>query len=510
MALLELNNIKFNYSDKELYLNVSLKLNRGEHACLVGVNGCGKSTLLSIAVGDLKPDEGKVIWEGGVTYSYLDQQLKVKQDMKVSDYLYGVYKEQFDLEKQMESLYERAALCPPDFEKLLDKAQRIADRLSDSGFYYLQEKVGKLTNGLGFNDEDLSKELHLLSSGQREKAYLAKMLLEEHDVLIMDEPTNFLDQTQVAWLASFLKDYPRAFLLVSHDEAFLEQVAEVVFCLENKTLTRYKGSFEQYKAQHELDKIQYEKNYNAQQRYIKKEEDFIAKHIVRATSSKAAKSHRARLEHLEIMSTPGKEEGRVYFSFPFSKQVGEKPLIVNELEIGYEKPLLDPISFILKKGEKIAILGQNGVGKTTLLKTIMNKIPSLGGSYKWLDGTVINYFDQDDKLDLNMSPFEYVHSIYPDLNNTQIRSALGAVGVRKELALRKMKELSGGEVTKARFAIMTLRKTNFLMLDEPTNHLDQKAKDALFEAIERFPGAVILVSHEKDFYDGLVDYELNF
>lgn len=510
MALLELNNIKFNYSDKELYSNVSLKLNRGEHACLVGVNGCGKSTLLSIAVGDLKPDEGKVIWEGGVTYSYLDQQLKVKQDMKVSDYLYGVYKEQFNLEKQMESLYEKAALCPPDFEKLLDKAQRIADRLSDSGFYYLQEKVGKLTNGLGFNDEDLSKELHLLSSGQREKAYLAKMLLEEHDVLIMDEPTNFLDQTQVAWLASFLKDYPRAFLLVSHDEAFLEQVAEVVFCLENKTLTRYKGTFEQYKTQHELDKIQYEKNYNAQQRYIKKEEDFIAKHIVRATSSKAAKSHRARLEHLEIMSTPGKEEGRVFFSFPFSKQVGEKPLIVNELEIGYEKPLLDPISFILKKGEKIAILGQNGVGKTTLLKTIMNKIPSLGGTYKWLDGTVINYFDQDDKLDLNMSPFEYVHSIYPDLNNTQIRSALGAVGVRKELALRKMKELSGGEVTKARFAIMTLRKTNFLMLDEPTNHLDQKAKDALFEAIERFPGAVILVSHEKDFYDGLVDYELNF
>ena len=244
MALLELNNIKFNYSDKELYSNVSLKLNRGEHACLVGVNGCGKSTLLSIAVGDLKPDEGKVIWEGGVTYSYLDQQLKVKQDMKVSDYLYGVYKEQFDLEKQMESLYEKAALCPPDFEKLLDKAQRIADRLSDSGFYYLQEKVGKLTNGLGFNDEDLSKELHLLSSGQREKAYLAKMFLEEHDVLIMDEPTNFLDQTQVAWLASFLKDYPRAFLLVSHDEAFLGQVAEVVFCLENKTLTRYKGTFE--------------------------------------------------------------------------------------------------------------------------------------------------------------------------------------------------------------------------------------------------------------------------
>ncbi len=510
MALLELSNIKFNYSDKELYSNVNLKLNRGEHACLVGINGCGKSTLLSIAVGELRPDDGKVSWEGGITYSYLDQQLKVKQDMKVSDYLYGVYKEQFDLEKKMEDLYLQAASAPEGYEKMLEKAQKIADRLNDSGFYSLQEKVGRLTNGLGFNDYDLNKELHLLSSGQREKAYLAKMLLEEHDVLIMDEPTNFLDQNQVSWLASFLKNYQNAFLIVSHDESFLSQIADVVFCLENKNLTRYKGSFEEYKKQHELDKIQYEKNYVAQQRYIKKEEDFIAKHIVRATSSKAAKSHRARLEHLEIINAPGKEEGRVFFSFPFSSQVGEKPLEVNELEIGYGKPLLDPISFTLLKGEKIAILGQNGVGKTTLLKTLMNKIPNLGGSFNWLKGTNINYFDQDDNLDLNLSPFEYVHSVYPNLNNTQIRSALGAVGVKKELAIRKMKELSGGEITKARFAIMTLKKSNFLMLDEPTNHLDQKAKDALFEAIERFPGAVIIVSHEKDFYDGLVDYELNF
>ena len=262
--------------------------------------------------------------------------------------------------------------------------------------------------------------------------------------------------------------------------------------------------------QHELDKEQYQKNYEAQQRYIKKEEQFIAAHIVRATSAKAAKSHRARLAHLEVMDAPSKDEGNVHFNFPFTKDVGQKPLEVNELVIGYDKPLLSPISFLLKKGEKIAILGQNGVGKSTFIKTILGQIPSLGGSYKWLDGIELNYYGQDEKIDLEMSPFDYIHNIYPNLTNTEVRTLLGAVGVKKELALRKMKELSGGEMTKARLAVMTRKKSNFLVFDEPTNHLDQKAKDALFEAIENYPGAVIIVSHEKDFYDGLVDYELKF
>ena len=210
------------------------------------------------------------------------------------------------------------------------------------------------------------------------------------------------------------------------------------------------------------------------------------------------------------MEAPGKEEGHVHFNFPFTHDVGEKPLRVEDLSIGYGTPLLEGISFLLKKGEKIAILGQNGVGKTTFIKTILGEIPSLGGTYTWLEGTTINYYGQDERINLNLSPFDYIHEAYPSLTNTQIRTCLGATGVRKELALRPMNELSGGEVTKARFALMTLKKSNFSVLDEPSNHLDQKAKDALFDAIERFPGGVIIVSHEKDFYDGLVDYEMMF
>lgn len=510
MALLELVDIEFNYSDKELYKKVSLKINPGEHCCLVGINGSGKTTLLNLIVGELRPDKGKVIWEPHVTYAYLDQQLKVEQDMPAIQYLYGVYSDLFAMELEMERLYAEAASGEGDYEKLLDKAMKLGDKLQEKGFYSLQEKVGKLTDGLGFDKTDLERPLRQLSSGQREKSYLAKMLLEERDILIMDEPTNFLDAIQVDWLASYLSSYPKAFLVVSHDEAFLRRIAKVVFCLENKTVTRYKGDFDEYLEHHALDLEQYRKNYEAQQRYIKREEAFIAAHIVRATSARAAKSRRARLAHLEVLAEPGKEGGQVHFSFPFTHDVGERPLQVEELEIGYTSPLLSPISFLLKKGEKIAILGQNGVGKTTFLKTILGKLPSLGGSYRWLDGIQVNYFDQDEAIDLEMSPFEYVRSFYPDLDNTKVRTVLGAVGVRKELAIRKMKELSGGEVTKARFAVMTLRKSNFLVLDEPTNHLDQKAKDALFDAIERYPGAVIIVSHEKDFYDGLVDYELNF
>ncbi len=210
MALLELTDIEFNYSDRELYKSASLKLNVGEHAVLVGANGVGKSTLLSLAVGDLRPDKGKVSWEPHVTYSYLDQQLKVKQDMPLEQYLYGVYEELFQKERRMEELYEEAALGNDGYEKLLDKAMKIGDYLNENGFYALQEKVGRLSDGLGLGKEKLRQPLHELSSGEREKAYLCKMLLEEHDVLLMDEPTNFLDQFQVAWLENYLRISPPA------------------------------------------------------------------------------------------------------------------------------------------------------------------------------------------------------------------------------------------------------------------------------------------------------------
>lgn len=511
MALVELKDIEFNYQDKELYKGVNLKLNEGEHAVLVGVNGSGKTTILNMLAKKLRPDKGQVIWTPHVTFSYLDQNLKVDQDIVTIDYLHEVYKDLFLKEKEMEKNYELSATDFDNFEKYINKAQTIQDELMMCGFYSLKDNILKLVSGLGIPSECLDKSLSHLSSGQREKVYLVRMLLENKDVLIMDEPTNFLDANQVNWLADYLNSYDKAFLVVSHDQEFLRKIAKIVFSLENKTIVRYRGDFDYFLTQHELDKQMYEKRYNAQQRYIKNEEDFIAKHIVRATSSRAAKSHRARLAHLDKMETPGKEEGIVHFHFPFTKDVGKEVLKVEHLEIGYnKKAILPPITFTLFKEQKIAILGKNGAGKTTLLKTILKDIDPISGEFKWLDGVAINYFNQDAKIDLSLSPFELLHDKYPKLTNTEIRTILGSFGLRKELAIRKMKELSGGEVSKARFALMSLKKSNVLVLDEPTNHLDQKAKDALFEAIEEYPGSVILVSHEKDFYDELVDYEIHF
>jgi len=507
MSLLKVTDLYFNYSDKELYNGVSFQLNQGDHAVLVGQNGCGKTTLFDLVTKKLIPDKGSVEWTPGVTFSYLDQHYKVYDEFIVKDFLESIYKELFDKENQMNSLYEKGSnYDDPNYLKYLDRASDINDELLRLDFYSIKEKINKVLVGLGISKEYLGTKLNKLSSGQREKVYLAKMLLEENDVLLLDEPTNYLDAVHVKWLAEYLNSYAKAFLVISHDELFLSEIANVVFYLTNRNIERYKGDFAYYKAQSVVRKEQYEKDYAAQQKFIKKEEEFIAAHIVRATSSRAAKSRRNRLAHVERMEAPVNDLNKVYISFPYSGDIGKDILEVNELVIGYNKPLLSPISFKLKKGEKIAIIGKNGVGKSTLIKSILNIIPSLGGSFRFNEKVIINYFSQTELDDLSITPFDYIGQNYPNLTNLEIRSILARSGIKANLALRPLNELSGGEEAKSRLALLTLKKSNILILDEPTNHLDKIAKESLKDAIEEYPGVVILVSHETDFYEDLVDY----
>ena len=299
-------------------------------------------------------------------------------------------------------------------------------------------------------------------------------------------------------------------MIISHDESFCEAIANVVFHMHNGVIDRYKGDYKYFKEQSVIRGEQYKKDYEAQQRYIKKEEDFIAAHIVRATSAKAAKSRRARLAHLERLEAPKSDTNKVFINFPYSGDIGQKILEVNSLVIGYDKPLLQPIDFSIKKGEKICVVGKNGIGKTTLVKTLLNIIPSLGGSFEFNERVNIGYFSQTELDDLSVTPIEYIKEHFPNLTPQEIRNSLAKCGIKSNLALKPLTELSGGEEAKTRLTLLTMKKTNVLILDEPTNHLDKIAKESLKEAIVNYPGVVIAVSHEINFYNEIFDTILSF
>ena len=511
MSLVKVEDLKFNYYDKDLYKGLTFQINQGEHIVLVGQNGSGKTTLFDLLTLKLIPDRGKIDWTPGIKYSYLDQHYKQFDNFTVKEFLEQIYADLFKKEEMMNELYDKGSnVDDPDYFKYIERASNINDELLRLDFYSIKEKINKILVGLGISKTYLDTKLSLLSSGQREKVYLAKMLLEENDLLLLDEPTNYLDVTYIAWLKEYLKNYPKAFLIISHDEPFCEAIANVVFHLHNGIIDRYKGDYKYFKEQSVIRKEQYQKDYEAQQRYIKKEEDFIAAHLVRATSSRMAKSRRTRLSHLERMEAPKDDTNKVFISFPYSGDIGEKILDVDSLIIGYDKPLLQPISFSLRKGDKICVVGKNGIGKSTLVKTLMGIIPSLGGSFKFNERIKIGYFSQTEMDDLSITPIQYISSLYPLMTPLEIRKALARCGVKSNLAIKPLKELSGGEEAKTRLTALTIARSNVLILDEPTNHIDKVAKESLKDAIMDYPGVVIMVSHEVDFYSDIFDSMLHF
>lgn len=511
MALVECENINFKYTDNNLYNNACFRLLEGEHIVLVGPNGCGKSTFMNILAKNIIPDSGKVTWLNNITYAYLDQHLKVDKDSTIKEYLYGVFKPLFDKEEEMNKLYESLAYeSESKYEKIMNRAQAIQDELDKNEFYQINSKIGNIINGLGISSYGLDSHLSTLSGGQREKVYLAKMLLSDSDVLLMDEPTNFLDREHILWLISYLNSFKGAFIVISHDVEFASAIARVVYEINNKQLVRYKGDYAFYLKEHEIRNEHMQREYANQQKYIKATEDWISAHIVRATSARQAKERQRRLERLDKLEKP-KEEVQIKIRFPFSSSTGDEVLKLTNLEVGYNgKAILPPLNLLIEKNKKVAILGHNGVGKTTILKTIMGVLEPIGGTYKFNNSATINFFEQEHDFDAGVNAINYLRGFYPLKEDGELRSVLARLGIKGELALKDMNTLSGGEQTRVRLALMTMQKSNVLILDEPTNHLDKNTKEALFEALEEFEGSVILVSHEKDFYDGLLDYEINF
>lgn len=509
MSVLEVKNLKFGYLDEILLNGVDFRLLNEDHIGLVGANGSGKSTFMNLIAHRLIPDSGEIVWDRNVSFSYLDQHLKVDNDVTIADYLYKVYENLYDKEEEMNNLYTSLENAPVEkYDKILNKAYNIQEYLENNNFYMIKSKVSNVINGLGI-DSDGKRKLKDLSSGQRGKVFLGKMLLEESDVLLLDEPTNFLDVKHVEWLSKFLVDYKHPFIVISHNTDFLNGISNVICSLENKTIKRYKGNYDSFLKMREEYLKQYEANYESQQKYIKKTEEFIQKNIVRASTTKRAQSRQKELDKVVRLEKPTTEK-KVIFHFPFTNSFNLNPLETNKLVIGYEKPLLAPINVTVSYGDKIVITGANGVGKSTFIKTILGLIKPISGSIKLASLNKILYYEQEYKGKMEITPLEYFKELYPLVLDSKIRTILGTVGITGDLAVKPLKELSGGELTKVRFARLMQEASNLLILDEPTNHLDKNAKQALFKAISEFPGTVIIVSHEKEFYKNLKMKEINF
>ncbi len=508
MSILEINNLRFAYTDNELFNDLNLRIFDGEHVGIVGLNGAGKTTFMNLLSGKLTPDMGSIVWDHTKKITYLDQHLVVDDKQTIYDYLYDVYANLFKREAEMQRLYESLAFIDASqYDKILNKAYNIQEELDSQEFYAIKSKINNVINGLGIIIEE-DCLLNELSGGQRAKVFLGKMLLEEKDVLLLDEPTNFLDVQHIEWLSKFLVNYPNSFLVISHNADFLDSCCNIIVSIENKKMTKYKGNYTNYLQMRTMNMETYQKEYSKQQKEIKRTEEYIAKNIVRASTTKQAQSRRKQLEKMVVLDKPQNEK-KIHFQFPFTKSFNLKAIQTKNLTIGYTSPILENISLDIAFGEKYMIIGKNGIGKTTLLKTLLGQVPPLAGNFKMSTYNDVAYFCQEINIP-DITAIEYIRTFYPKMDNKSIRDLLAQYAIIGDLVIKSMKELSGGEQTKCRFALLSLESSNLLILDEPTNHLDKNAKEALYQALSAYPGTIIVVSHEKELYKKLNMKEIRF
>ena len=495
----------FTYGGRQILENVSFKLLRGEHVGLVGANGEGKSTFLNIVTGHVLPDEGKVEWPGKVSVGYLDQQSTLEKGMTIREVLRTAFKDMYEMEAQMLELYEKMGdASPEELDKMMNTVGEIQSELEHSGFYSLDSKIEEFANGLGLGSIGLDKDVSELSGGQRSKVLLTKLLLQNSKILLLDEPTNYLDVEHIEWLTKFLQNYEHAFILISHDVPFLNKVVNVIYHLENCELTRYSGNYDKFQEMYAIYQSQKAAAYERQQQEVAKLEDFIARNKARVATTNMAKSRQRKLDKMEMIEKP-REKLKPTFKFTEARTPSRFIVEAKDLVLGYDSPLTRPVTFNLERGQKIAIRGVNGLGKTTLLKTILGIIPPVSGSVELGEFLEPGYFEQEEREKNENTALDDVWNEYPGLTNYEVRAALAGCGLTNEHITSQMCVLSGGENAKVRLAIVMNREHNWLILDEPTNHLDVDAKEELQRALKECKGSVLLVSHEPEFYEGWVD-----
>lgn len=503
--ILDVSNLSHGFGDRAIFNNVSFRLLKGEHIGLIGANGEGKSTFMNIVTGKLMPDEGSVEWAKNVRVGYLDQHTALEPGMSMRNVLKSAFAFLFDMEARINEICNQLAETgEEEMDELLEEMGTLQDLLTSHDFYIIDAKIEEVARAFDLLQLDLDRDVTELSGGQRTKLLLAKLLLEKPDILLLDEPTNYLDENHIVWLKRYLQEYENAFILISHDIPFLNDVVNIIYHMENQELNRYVGDYDKFMEVYEMKKMQLEAAYKKQQKEIASLKDFVARNKANVATRNMAMSRQKKLDKMDVIEL-AREKPKPEFIFKEARTPGKILFETTDLVIGYEKekPLSKPINLRMERGEKIAIVGTNGIGKTTFLKSVLGSIPALAGKVELGDYLYKGYFEQEITPG-NQSCLEEIWEEFPGFTQYEVRSALAKCGLTTKHIESKVKVLSGGEQAKVRLCKLINRETNLLLLDEPTNHLDADAKEELKRALQEYKGSILLVCHEPEFYGGLV------
>lgn len=503
MSILTVTNLSHGFGERVIFTDVSFRLLKGEHVGFIGANGEGKSTFMNIITGKLVPDDGKIEWSKHVRVGYLDQHTVLRQGQTIRDVLRSAFTFLFDLEKEMNAYYEEMAEADEDrMTFLMEETGQIQETLEHHDFYIIDTKVEEIGRALGLTDIGLDQPVDQLSGGQRTKVLMGKLLLEKPDILLLDEPTNYLDENHIEWLKRYLQDYENAFILISHDIPFLNSVVNLIYHVENSHIDRYVGNYDKFMEVYEMKKSQLEAAYRRQQQEIENLKDFVARNKARVATRNMAMSRQKKLDKMEVIEL-AKEKPKPEFRFREARASGRYIFQTDNLVIGYDHPLSRPLNLTMERGQKIALVGANGIGKTTLLRSILGEIPPLSGKTTLGDYLYPGYFEQEKKYADNITCIDEIWKEFPSYTQYEVRAALAKCGLTTQHIESMVKVLSGGEQAKVRLCNLINRETNILLLDEPTNHLDTDAKTELKRALQEYKGSILLICHEPEFYQDI-------
>ncbi|MCD5491646.1 ABC-F family ATP-binding cassette domain-containing protein [Lactobacillus delbrueckii] len=505
MIIAQGHNLEQRFGAAPIFSKVNFSIENNARIGLVGPNGAGKTTLLKIMTGRQEASQGEFTVNKGIELGYIAQEHDFDEEKSIWEEMLTVFQPLIDQGQQLEKLQYAIADHPED-EELLRRLDQAQYNFEQAGGYTYQAEIKSMLNGFNFPEATWNKQIASLSGGEKTRLSFVKLLLKKPPLLLLDEPTNYLDLDTLDWLEAFLKNYPGAILTVSHDQYFLDHLATQIFELQHGELTVFKGNYSQYLAQRELRDQQQEAAYEKQQEEIKREEEFIQKNIVRASTTKQAQSRRKALEKMELVDPP-KHKSKVRIKFDSARPSGKEVLILKDLAVGYpDKTMLKDISFQINKGDRVAIIGQNGIGKSTLLKTVMKQLPVKSGAIKYGASLNIGYYDQElQGLDYSKTVIDTIWDRHKDMNEKDIRSILASFLFTAKDIDKQVSQLSGGQRARLTLTVLSMEHNNFLLMDEPTNHLDLDAKEVLEKALADYDGTLLFVSHDRYFINKLAN-----